>query len=72
MLNIEIDIAMVVKGKQETETTFVAFQVKDHRLQNSVFCNYLYLLAFETVGKQSKFYQCAYIFYKTKLVILLA
>ena len=52
MLNVEMDIVMVVKGKQETETTFVAFQVADHRTQKSVICNYLYLFVFEAAGKQ--------------------
>ena len=45
-----MNIAMVVTGKQETETTFIAFT--DDRLQKFVVCNYLYLLIFETVWKQ--------------------
>ena len=51
---VHYNSAMVVKGKQETETTFVAFQ--EHRLQQKVvICNYLYLFVFETVWKQLEF-----------------
>ena len=62
-----MNIAMVVKGKQETEAAFVAFQ--DYKLQKSVVCNYLNLFVFETVGTQLKFCQCASIIHKKKIVI---
>ena len=47
-----MDIAVAVKGKQETETIFLVFQGKDHGLQKSVVCSYLYLLVLKTAGKQ--------------------
>ena len=52
MQNIEMNILMVVKGKQEAEITSIAFQY--NRFQKSVVCNYLISVPFETVGKQLK------------------
>ena len=72
MLIIEIDIAMVLKGKQEIQTTVVAFQVEDHSLQRSVICTYIltsvffFLRSLESIWK---FCQCVSIIHKKNLLL---